>query len=1225
MRILQLRFKNLNSLAGEWLIDFTHPAFTADGLFAITGPTGAGKTTILDAICLALYGRTPRLNRVTKGMNEIMSRQCGECFAEVTFETQSGQYCCHWSQHRARKKPDGDLQAPKHEISDAKTQTLLESKLKLVAEQIEKLTGMDYDRFTRSMLLAQGGFAAFLQAAPDERAPILEQITGTGIYSQISVRVHEYRTEQRKKLEQLQSGLAGMQMLSPEKEMQLKEALDEKTAQDALCGKQRQQKQQAMQWLEGQTLLRQELNQLEADQKQLETERKAFLPQQQQLDTALRAIELSAPYAELKAKRLSLQENHAQLAACHTELPGCTTAMQQAGKAFTAAEEHYNAVKSEQHTQLSLLRSVRELDVQIAAKTTPAEELRRSVKEQSKVIAEQQQNQQRNAALLRQKISESEALSIQLESMKADEKLTTELTGLRSRFQQMQELTGQIHAKQQAVKQATSTLADDQHQWRQACEQQEIAGKKRQQDEQLVAQQQVALNHCLGEQTLSEWRHHHTALIQMQNRTESALNAAESLSLTQKKRDDQLQRDAVLMQDISVAEATLSEYQAHQLQLEKEAGYLETQLTLIRRIEDLEQARQQLCDGEPCPLCGSETHPYAQGNIPVADDTQQQLEQLRQRLATQRQAVSDLRVHLAGFNKEREQIASRQTEYTAVIQETREQLAGYYRESGIEPAEEEHCLQQLEQHLQSVQQQQMSVLRRVNQAEEAEQTLMNLRQALETTKHEALNHAQTVQTLLLKQSTSAETLERLQRETAKLQEQQQQVLQLLQTELDVYGVAQVTPENLSIIDAELTQRSQRWQEQHAQYSALRQEIAGLELQVQHQKAQLKHDESGLSGQQNKLAEMERVLAALRQQRNELFGDKDADQEELRLHQMAETAEKRLEEQRQLSALAGQTLNQLQEKISDLKRTQDTQQTELAHMEQDLIVQLAHWQFEDEVQYLDACLSGDARQRLMQQSQALAEQYTRLNTLLYEKRQLLETEEKKQLTSESPEMLKKAEALLASQQQQFQQEIGGIRQQLLDNDKLRQQQQTQITAIEGQQRECQRWDTLHELIGSADGKKFRNFAQGLTFEMMIGHANLQLQKMTDRYLLIHDPLNPLELSVIDNYQAGEVRSAKNLSGGESFIVSLALALGLSGMASHNVRVDSLFLDEGFGTLDEDALDTALETLAGLQQEGKLIGVISHIAALKDRISTRIMVSPGNGGKSTISGAGCRSQS
>jgi len=128
-------------------------------------------------------------------------------------------------------------------------------------------------------------------------------------------------------------------------------------------------------------------------------------------------------------------------------------------------------------------------------------------------------------------------------------------------------------------------------------------------------------------------------------------------------------------------------------------------------------------------------------------------------------------------------------------------------------------------------------------------------------------------------------------------------------------------------------------------------------------------------------------------------------------------------------------------------------------------------------------------------------------------------------------------------------------------------------------------------------------------------------MTDRYLLTRDDASPLELNVVDNYQAGEIRTTKNLSGGESFIVSLALALGLSHMASQNVRVDSLFLDEGFGTLDEEALDTALETLAGLQHDGKLIGVISHVSALKERISTQIQVTPKTGGRSVLAGPGC----
>ncbi|MDD2310733.1 MAG: SbcC/MukB-like Walker B domain-containing protein, partial [Desulfuromonadaceae bacterium] len=170
--------------------------------------------------------------------------------------------------------------------------------------------------------------------------------------------------------------------------------------------------------------------------------------------------------------------------------------------------------------------------------------------------------------------------------------------------------------------------------------------------------------------------------------------------------------------------------------------------------------------------------------------------------------------------------------------------------------------------------------------------------------------------------------------------------------------------------------------------------------------------------------------------------------------------------------------------------------------------------------------------------------------------------------------------------------------------------------------CDRWERLHSLIGSGDGKKFRNFAQGLTFELMVAHANRQLQKMSDRYILVRDGAEPLELNVIDNYQAGEIRSTKNLSGGESFIVSLALSLGLSSMASRNVRVDSLFLDEGFGTLDEDALETALETLSGLQQDGKLIGIISHVPALKERIGTQIQVEAGSAGRSSLSGPGCR---
>jgi len=235
---------------------------------------------------------------------------------------------------------------------------------------------------------------------------------------------------------------------------------------------------------------------------------------------------------------------------------------------------------------------------------------------------------------------------------------------------------------------------------------------------------------------------------------------------------------------------------------------------------------------------------------------------------------------------------------------------------------------------------------------------------------------------------------------------------------------------------------------------------------------------------------------------------------------------------------------------------------------------------------------------------------------------LAVERGKRLTERSGEALREEMNAGEAELKQLRLDVGGIAKSLSDNELLRGKQRERMTKIDARKMELARWNALHELIGSADGKKFRNFAQGLTFEVMTVHANRRLEKMTDRYLLIRDLSQPLELNVIDNYQAGEIRSTKNLSGGESFIVSLALALGLSQMASRNVRIDSLFLDEGFGTLDEEALETALETLAGLRQDGKLIGVISHVAALKERIGTRIQVTPGTGGRSRITGPGCR---
>ena len=221
MKINSVRFKNINSLQGEWKIDFTQPPFVDNGVFAITGATGAGKTTLLDAICVALYQQTPRLGSINKNTNELMTRGTADCLAEVEFEVKGVGYRAFWSQRRSRNKVDGNLQDSVVELVQISDGKILASQVKKMSTLIETLTGLDFARFTKSMMLSQGQFAAFLNAAANERAELLEELTGTEIYGLISERVHQKFSDSKNALAQLVARSEGVELLTEEQIVEL--------------------------------------------------------------------------------------------------------------------------------------------------------------------------------------------------------------------------------------------------------------------------------------------------------------------------------------------------------------------------------------------------------------------------------------------------------------------------------------------------------------------------------------------------------------------------------------------------------------------------------------------------------------------------------------------------------------------------------------------------------------------------------------------------------------------------------------------------------------------------------------------------------------------------------------------------------------------------------------------------------------------------------------------
>lgn len=1209
MKILAIRLKNLASLAGPFEIDFTAEPLASAGLFAITGPTGAGKSTLLDALCLALFGAVPRLGDTGQAKmpdadsdisigdpRTLLRRGTGGGYAEVDFVGVSGRrYRARWEANRARDKASGKLQNSRQSLIDLDSDQLLASQKTEYKTQLELALGLNFEQFTRAVLLAQSEFSAFLKANDNERSELLEKLTDTALYTQLGRRAFDKAKEARDAHKQLQDQATGVVPLAPEARVELDQQFDAaqtqlKTQQAQLKQLEAQHKwlQELREWQERQLAATEQLQRAQAEWDNQGQQREdlsrldQLAPQRHQF---ARQAEVGSVLAPLAAQ---IQSHIQQQAELHTRQE---QAQQQQASAQSALAE---ALKN-QTDAVPLLRQAFEEQSTLAHLT---KELAKRTEEKQQHESACTEGQAQLTGLLEKQSHVAERLqrlATELEHSAVLAPLSDAWSAYRDRLQQLMLIGNRLNKGQAELPQLEQRATSAAEQFTQQREALDLLYQEAGAEPHAVAEQ-IQLLASLLQDNRKQQRAFEDLTRLWDNQQQLDQHAA---SLTQKLTDAQQQREQLNQIGLQTkAELTVAE---QTLNVTKQL--LERQR--LARSASVEELREQLQDDQPCPVCGSHEHPYHQPEALLQslgrhDENEE---------ATAQRAVDSLKEKLTELRGEVGGLIAQQKEYL----QQQEHLAT--QQQALQPSLDAHPLaasllnQEAAKRSTWLEQQLGQLSQSITQDEQRQSALLNLQQnagRLQQQLHAAQEASQQARQLLVDQ----------QRELTSDRER-------LDQELSAFA---------SLLPAEIL-------------DGLRAEPAAtfmqLDQQVSQRLEQLGHQRDELAEQQERQQAIEKAqthqqhrqhqLDALIQQVTELTVQQQTAQEKLSTllgeHTSAEHWQQQLDQavtqSRQSETDANKHLQEIHNALiqlaADLKAQQEREQALLAE-QQALVTRISEWRAlhpELDDAGLTRLLAYDDAQvsQLRQQLQHSEKAVEQAKVLLQEREQRLADHQALHNGNLAAEELDSTLATLNQTLAESEKHCAELRARQSEDQRRQDANQAFAEQIAKAYDEWQRWARLNALIGSATGDTFRKIAQAYNLDLLVHHANVQLRQLVRRYRLKRGG-SMLGLLVMDTEMGDELRSVHSLSGGETFLVSLALALGLASMASSTLKIESLFIDEGFGSLDPESLQLAMDALDGLQAQGRKVAVISHVQEMHERIPVQIQVKRQGNGLSTL---------